>query len=228
MFHIELRPGLLNQLAEAGVARVAERSSRPIAGAKIFIGVPQELIHAIDNEPIAAELCVIWGVIGAWRRRMVAAAWMGHLCESDQYRSLTSEVTVDEHNQNVPKALVRNRCDDAVMIIQMRMTVYGAANKSRMAAMRGGNSGVLGPYRQLLDFVRVLQDYFTISVVAEGPRDHPEFISKLAHLLGFTVVAFHRSAPRTLHQSRIWAQSQNARCSNRNSSPLTHVAKSAS
>ena len=65
MFHIELCPELLNQLADAGVATVAERSKRPIAGAKSFIGVPQGLIHAIDNEPNAAEMRALLGVIGA-------------------------------------------------------------------------------------------------------------------------------------------------------------------
>ena len=68
MFHIELRPGLLNQFADAGVASVAERSKRPIAGAKIFIGVPQGLYHTGENEPIAAGLRFMLGVMKAGPR----------------------------------------------------------------------------------------------------------------------------------------------------------------
>jgi hypothetical protein len=38
-----------------------------------------------------------------------------------------------------------------------------------------------------------------ISVVAEYSGNHSEFFSKFAHLLGFTIVVFHRPAPSTLH-----------------------------
>jgi hypothetical protein len=66
MLNIDLCGWLLNQLADAGVAMVAESSRRPINGAEVFIDdILLEDVPRIKNEPIEAEKGFMLGVVGA-------------------------------------------------------------------------------------------------------------------------------------------------------------------